>query len=70
MASSGNHGTAKAKDLRVLLPFTTDSLRIPDKLAKEVGAGSDGSAEVLIVGGHSKMWHVQVGSDGDGAFLV
>lgn len=42
MASSGNHGTAKAKDLRVLLPFTTDSLvrlaRMADFLTLSCGA--------------------------------
>ncbi|RLM65651.1 putative B3 domain-containing protein [Panicum miliaceum] len=69
MASSGNHGAAKAKDLRVLVPFTCDSLRLPDKVAEEVGAGLDGSAEVLVVGPRNKVWRVEVGWDGDGAFL-
>ncbi|RLM74236.1 putative B3 domain-containing protein [Panicum miliaceum] len=69
MASSGNHGAAKAKDLRVLLPFTCDSLRIPDKLAEEVGASLDDSVEVLVVGPRNKVRRVEVGWDGDGAFL-
>ncbi|CAN6234638.1 unnamed protein product [Urochloa humidicola] len=67
MAFSGDHGAA-AKHLRVLLPFTCNSLRIPDELAEEIGAG-----EALIVGpagGQGKaVWGVEVGRDGDGAFL-
>ncbi|CAL5032901.1 unnamed protein product [Urochloa decumbens] len=63
MASSGDHGTA-AKHLRVLLPFTCNSLRIPDELAEEIGAG-----EALVVGpasGQGKaVWRVEVGRDGD-----
>ncbi|TVU13711.1 hypothetical protein EJB05_37131 [Eragrostis curvula] len=67
MAPSGDHGTAKAKDLRVLLPFSCDRLRIPDELAGEIGGG-----KALVVGqygGRAKVWHVEVGRDGDGAFL-
>lgn len=92
MASSGDHGAA-AKHLRVLLPFTCNSLvskersafvlrpwnqngssfffrsqRIPDDLAEEIGA-----QEALVIdpaGGKSKVcWRVEVGRDGDGAFL-
>ncbi|CAN6242156.1 unnamed protein product [Urochloa humidicola] len=68
MASFGGRGAAAAgKHLRVLLPFTCNSLRIPDELAEEIGAG-----EALIVGppGSGKdVWPVGVGRDGDGAFL-
>ncbi|XP_039833029.1 putative B3 domain-containing protein Os04g0346900 isoform X3 [Panicum virgatum] len=67
MASSGDHAAA-AKHLRVLLPFTCDSLRIPDELAEEIGA-----EEALVVGpmgGNGKvLWRVEVGRDGNGAFL-
>jgi len=41
--------------------------RIPDELAAEIGAG-----EALVVGpsaGKVKLWRVEVGWDGDGAFL-
>ncbi|CAN6270599.1 unnamed protein product [Urochloa humidicola] len=64
MASSSS-GTAK--HLRVLLPFSRDTLRIPDELAGEIGA-----EEALIVGpagGKVKFWPVEVGKDGGGAFL-
>ncbi|CAN6248143.1 unnamed protein product [Urochloa humidicola] len=67
MASFGGRGAAAGKHLRVLLPFTCNSLRIPDELAEEIGAG-----EALIVGppGSGKeVWPVGVGRDGDGAFL-
>ncbi|PUZ46644.1 hypothetical protein GQ55_7G097900 [Panicum hallii var. hallii] len=66
MASPGNRGAAKAKHLRVLLPFTCDALRIPDEVAVEIGA-----EEALIVGPASGkvIWPVEVGQDGDGAFL-
>ncbi|CAL5028176.1 unnamed protein product [Urochloa decumbens] len=67
MATSRDRG-ASAKKLRVLLPFTIDSLRIPDDLAEGIGA-----AEVRVVGSSSggkvKVWRVEVGRDGDGAFL-
>nr|CAB3486709.1 unnamed protein product [Digitaria exilis] len=54
MASFGGRGAAARKHLRMLLPFTCDSLRIPDELAEEA----------LVVGppGSGKV-------DGDGAFL-
>ncbi|RCV33078.1 hypothetical protein SETIT_7G054000v2 [Setaria italica] len=60
MASSGSHAAAAArKHLRVLLPFSDDSLRIPDELAGEIGAGE----------AHGKVRRVEVGRDGGGAFL-
>ncbi|XP_039775483.1 putative B3 domain-containing protein Os04g0347400 [Panicum virgatum] len=52
---------------RVLLPFTSDTLRIPDELAAEVG--SDEALVVGPTGGKAKPWRVEVGWDGDGAFL-
>ncbi|KAL6652971.1 hypothetical protein ACP70R_011896 [Stipagrostis hirtigluma subsp. patula] len=69
MASSGGHGAAGAKNLRVLLPFSCDSLRIPDELAEEIGVGDGGSGEALVVGPSAKLWRVEVGWDLDGAFL-
>ncbi|KAJ1270430.1 hypothetical protein BS78_06G051600, partial [Paspalum vaginatum] len=64
MASCGSFGAPTAKHLWVLLPFTCDSLRIPDELYAEIGAG-----EALVVGPFAKTWRVEVGQDGDGAFL-
>ncbi|WVZ84955.1 hypothetical protein U9M48_031921 [Paspalum notatum var. saurae] len=69
MASSGGGDhVAAAKNLRVLLPFSCDSLRIPDELANDIGAG-----EALVVypssGKGKAVWRVEVGRDGDGAFL-
>nr|CAB3486715.1 unnamed protein product [Digitaria exilis] len=67
MASPGDQGGAKAKHLRVLLPFTCDTLRIPDELAAEIGA--EGALVVGRAGGKVKLWPVKVGKDGHGAFL-
>ncbi|CAL5028165.1 unnamed protein product [Urochloa decumbens] len=67
MASFSGRGAAAGNHLRVLLPFTCNSLRIPDELAEEIGAG-----EALVVGppGSGKeVWPVEVGRDNDGAFL-
>ncbi|KAF8780704.1 hypothetical protein HU200_001309 [Digitaria exilis] len=67
MGSSAGGGAAAAKHPRVLLPFTSDTLRIPDELGAVIGAG-----EALVVGptaGKVKPWRVEVGWDGDGAFL-
>nr|TKW03718.1 hypothetical protein SEVIR_7G060200v2 [Setaria viridis] len=67
MASSGSHAAAAArKHLRVLLPFSDDSLRIPDELAGEIGAGE---AHVVVPFGQGKVRRVEVGRDGGGAFL-
>ncbi|CAL5028158.1 unnamed protein product [Urochloa decumbens] len=67
-ASSGNGGAAAAKQLRVLLPSSRDSLRIPNELADDIGAG-----EALIVspgGGKGRaVWCVELGRGGGGAFL-
>ncbi|CAN6234639.1 unnamed protein product [Urochloa humidicola] len=67
MASSAGGAAGTAKHPRVLLPFTRDTLRIPDELAAEIGAG-----EALVVGpsaGKARPWRVEVGWDGGGAFL-
>ncbi|KAG2571291.1 hypothetical protein PVAP13_7KG173965 [Panicum virgatum] len=67
MASFGGRGGGARKNLRVLLPFTCDSLRIADELAEEIGAG-----EAHVVGPPGtgrEVWPVEVGWDGDGAFL-
>ncbi|KAG2481230.1 hypothetical protein PVAP13_J683536 [Panicum virgatum] len=70
-SAASNHcgGAAAAKQLRVLLPFFCDDrLRIPDELAKEIGAG-----EALVVGPCGvkarDVWPVGLGRDGGGAFL-
>ncbi|XP_022684231.1 putative B3 domain-containing protein Os04g0347400 [Setaria italica] len=57
MASCGNHVAASAKHLRVLLQFSCD----------RVGAGK--ARVVGPSGGKVKVWRVEVGRDGDGAFL-
>nr|CAB3486705.1 unnamed protein product [Digitaria exilis] len=66
MASCGNRGAAGRKHLRVLLPFTTDTLRIPDELAADIGAEE---AFVVSPFGKGRVRPVEVGEDGDGAFL-
>ncbi|CAN6275483.1 unnamed protein product [Urochloa humidicola] len=71
MASpGGNHGggapARKCKHQRVLLPFTSDSLRIPDELAREIGSED---ALVIVPHGRGVVKRVEVGRDGDGAFL-
>ncbi|CAL5028141.1 unnamed protein product [Urochloa decumbens] len=69
MASSSNHGAANGKQSRVLLPFTRDSLRIPDELAEEIGTDEALVAGPPAAGKQVKFWAVEVGTDGDGAFL-
>ncbi|CAN6234634.1 unnamed protein product [Urochloa humidicola] len=66
MASCGNRGAAGRKNLRVVLPFTHDSLRIPDELAAEIDADE---AFVVSPFGKGRIRRVEVGEDGDGAFL-
>nr|CAB3484186.1 unnamed protein product [Digitaria exilis] len=59
MGSSAGGGAATAKHPRVLLPFTSDTLRIPDELGAVIGAG-----EALVVGptaGKVKPWRVESG---------
>ncbi|KAK3145059.1 hypothetical protein QOZ80_4AG0322310 [Eleusine coracana subsp. coracana] len=66
MASSGDPGAGARKNLRVLLPFTCDTLRIPDELAEEIG---ESEGQVVVPYGRGKVRRVEVGRDGDGAFL-
>ncbi|CAN6248140.1 unnamed protein product [Urochloa humidicola] len=66
IASRGSRGAAGRKHLRVLLPFTHGSLRIPDELAAEIDAEE---AFVLAPFGKGRVRPVEVGRDGDGAFL-
>nr|CAB3486714.1 unnamed protein product [Digitaria exilis] len=68
-SSSCDLGVLKAKNLRVLLPSSCGTLRIPDELAAEIGTG-----QALVVlptgtGGKVRVWPVEVGRDGDSAFL-
>ncbi|CAO1939097.1 unnamed protein product [Urochloa humidicola] len=72
MASSGDQeeSNSKAKNLRVLLRFSGDTLRIPDELSAEIGAGPALVVRPTGVGGKVKVWPVEVGRDGGGgAFL-
>ncbi|CAN6275482.1 unnamed protein product [Urochloa humidicola] len=66
MAPPANNGAAARKHLRVLLPFSCDSLRIPDELAAEIGAWE---ALLVVPFGKGKVRRVEVGRDGGGAFL-
>ncbi|CAN6270614.1 unnamed protein product [Urochloa humidicola] len=70
MASPGSHGAVaparKHKHLRVLLPFTSDSLRIPDELAREIGSED---ALIIVPCGRGVIQRVELGRDGGGAFL-
>ncbi|CAL5032888.1 unnamed protein product [Urochloa decumbens] len=72
MASFGDQeaSNSMAKNLRVLLQFSGDTLRIPEELAAEICA----AGQALVVrptgaGGKVKVWPVEVGRDGGGAFL-
>ncbi|GJN38477.1 hypothetical protein PR202_gb27521 [Eleusine coracana subsp. coracana] len=69
MPPPGNNGAASRKDLRVLLPFTNDSLRIPDELAAELGSGTREALLIGPSGGEFKVWRVEVRRDGGGALL-
>ncbi|TVU13713.1 hypothetical protein EJB05_37133, partial [Eragrostis curvula] len=68
MASPGpsNPSAAAGKHMRVLLPFSHKALRIPDELAEDIGAAE---AHVVVPFGKGKVGRVEVGRDGDGAFL-
>nr|CAB3484188.1 unnamed protein product [Digitaria exilis] len=65
-SSAGSAAVSKGnKHPRVLLPFTCDSLRIPDEIAEGIGA-----EEAVVFGptsGEAAPWRVEVGWDGDGA---
>ncbi|CAN6270609.1 unnamed protein product [Urochloa humidicola] len=60
MASSGNSGAAARKHLRVLLPFSCDSQRIPEELAGEIGAGEARIVGPSASGGKFKVRCVEV----------
>ncbi|TVU03597.1 hypothetical protein EJB05_50915, partial [Eragrostis curvula] len=69
MASPGNHGAAARKDLRVLLPFSLDNLRIPDELAAEIGPGTGEALVIGPSGDEVRVWLVEVRRDGGSAVL-
>ncbi|CAN6242147.1 unnamed protein product [Urochloa humidicola] len=71
MASPGDQGdsNSKAMNLRVLLQFSGDTLRIPDELAAEIGAGNALVVRPTGASGKVKAWPVEVGRNGGGAFL-
>ncbi|KAG8064263.1 hypothetical protein GUJ93_ZPchr0004g40053 [Zizania palustris] len=69
-------GAAKAmRQLKVMLPSSFRKMRISDELAALLGAGGrngGGAATARVVSPFGKVWHVEVGRDGDGdggAFL-
>ncbi|XP_066347380.1 putative B3 domain-containing protein Os04g0347400 [Miscanthus floridulus] len=70
----GPGARAMAKQFKVLLPRSFHKLRISDELAGCFNAG-DGGGEgapeptALVVSPFGKVWRVEVGRDGDGAFL-
>ncbi|KAK3145060.1 hypothetical protein QOZ80_4AG0322330 [Eleusine coracana subsp. coracana] len=70
MTSSGDPGAramAKANHLKVLLPPSIQRLRISEELAGCFVSG-DG-ARALVVSPFGRVWRVDVGRDGEGAFL-
>ncbi|RLM64720.1 putative B3 domain-containing protein [Panicum miliaceum] len=65
---------AAAKQLKALMPPSFHKLRISDELAEcfDAGGGGGGGAQgptALVVSPFGKVWRVEVGRDGDGAFL-
>ncbi|WVZ84960.1 hypothetical protein U9M48_031926, partial [Paspalum notatum var. saurae] len=77
MALPGDSGAgayAMAKQLKVLMPHSFHKLRIADELAGCLEAGTGGGEgtsgpTALLVSPFGKVWRVEVGRDGDGAFL-
>ncbi|CAN6248150.1 unnamed protein product [Urochloa humidicola] len=73
MASSPSHAGAVAKQLKALVPQSFDKLRISGELARcfvAAGGGEGAPAPTaLVVSPFGKVWRVEVGRDGDGAFL-
>ncbi|RCV33089.1 hypothetical protein SETIT_7G054700v2 [Setaria italica] len=74
-SSRSNAGArAVAKQLKVLVPPSFHKMRISDELAGcfdaggGVGEGAPGGT-ALVVSPFGKVWRVEVGRDGDGAFL-
>ncbi|KAJ1255286.1 hypothetical protein BS78_K267600 [Paspalum vaginatum] len=71
---SGAGAYAMAKQLKVLMPHSVHKLRIADELAGCLEAGRGGGEgtsgpTALVVSPFGKVWRVEVGRDGDGAFL-
>ncbi|TVU13712.1 hypothetical protein EJB05_37132, partial [Eragrostis curvula] len=69
MASPGPgkpNAAATGKDMRILIPFSHKSLRIPDELAEDIGAAAD---HVVFNFGDGKVRRFEIGWDDDGAFL-
>ncbi|RLM75615.1 hypothetical protein C2845_PM15G04540 [Panicum miliaceum] len=62
---------AAAKQLKALMPPSLHKLRISDELAGcfDAGEGGGGGPSALVVSPFGKVWRVEVGRDGDGAFL-
>ncbi|XP_062185930.1 putative B3 domain-containing protein Os04g0347400 [Phragmites australis] len=73
MASSGDPGArAVAKQLKVLMPPSLHKLHISDELAgcfDAAGGGGKHAPVALVVSPFGKVWRVEVGRDGEGAFL-
>ncbi|CAO1939100.1 unnamed protein product [Urochloa humidicola] len=72
MALPSDHATtAMVKQLKVLMPPSLHKLHISDELAGCFDASCSGGEGpvALVVSPFGKVWHVEVGRDGDGAFL-
>ncbi|OEL33997.1 putative B3 domain-containing protein [Dichanthelium oligosanthes] len=72
MASSPSDAGARTvpKQLKALMPPSFHKLRISDELAGCFVTGdSGGEGSALVVSPLGKVWRVEVGRDGDGAFL-
>ncbi|CAL5034892.1 unnamed protein product [Urochloa decumbens] len=72
MALLGDHATtAMVKQLKVLMPPSLHKLRISDELAVcfDAGCGGGEGPMALVVSPFGKVWRMEVGRDGDGAFL-
>ncbi|KAM0836454.1 hypothetical protein ACQ4PT_062314 [Festuca glaucescens] len=75
MRSPGELGARRdaAKQLKVLMPSCFHRLSISDELAGHLDAGNGGDDTALpmalVVNSFGKVWQVEVGRDGGGAFL-
>ncbi|KAM0906912.1 hypothetical protein ACQ4PT_016451 [Festuca glaucescens] len=68
----GKHGErSMTTQLKMVLPGSSEKLRISDELAKcfDSGDGGAGMTAFLVSPFGSAIWQVEVGRDGDGAFL-
>ncbi|KAM0871156.1 hypothetical protein ACQ4PT_039550 [Festuca glaucescens] len=68
----GKHGErSMTTQLKMVLPGSSEKLRISDELAKcfDSGDGGAGMTAFLVSPFSSAIWQVEVGRDGDGAFL-